>query len=436
MKNLIPALLFLIISTTSFAQLEWESHPPIPEYGRYTSISFSIGKKIYVGLGHIPGGGYSNQLWEYSPSTKTWNRKANYPGNGLRLATAFSIGNKAYVGLGGNGISRYSDFYEYDPGTDSWTQKASFPGGNRYDAASFVIGDFGYVGTGSCGGTTCYNNDLYQYSPLTNTWTQRADFPAGNSTGVHGFSLDGFGYMGNARNTSNTLSNNYFKYNPSTNTWNSIASMPGTLRRTTSSFILGAYAYVGCGAYNYLNPIFQNDFYRYSPASDSWSLYTSNSEFNPRFAGIVAQVNDSSIFMGMGNSTNGYLSDLWQLKFNPDTCNNYDTTFITDTTYLTVQDTLTFYINTASISQPQLIGMQVYPNPASSEVTIAIADFTQMSSYTLKMYNTLGAEVYSQAVTTATYTINTFALGGAGTYYLEVYDSLNAKRGRKVIIIQ
>jgi len=66
MKNAL-LLILVLFSTHVFGQLKWESVPSIPEYGRYTSISFSVNGKLYVGLGHIPGGGYSNQLWEYDP---------------------------------------------------------------------------------------------------------------------------------------------------------------------------------------------------------------------------------------------------------------------------------------------------------------------------------------------------------------------------------
>jgi N-acetylneuraminic acid mutarotase len=338
MKNAL-LLILVLFSTHVFGQLKWESVPSIPEYGRYTSISFSVNGKLYVGLGHIPGGGYSNQLWEYDPATKLWSQKSDYPGNGRRLATAFTIGSKGYVGLGGNGSARFNDFYEYDPNTDNWTQKANFPGGNRYDAASFAIGNYGYIGTGSCGGTTCYTNDFYQYNPSTNTWTQKANFPAGNSTGVTGIALNGIGYFGNSRNTSNTLSNNYYKYTPGTNTWAAIASMPGTLRRTTMAFTLDNKIYVGCGAYNYSNPIFRNDFYRYSGNTNTWSIYTCNTDFTPRLAGITAQISDSVVLAGMGNSSNGYLADLWQLNANSDTCDYQDTTFVTDTTFTTIYDT-------------------------------------------------------------------------------------------------
>ena len=80
----------------------------------------------------------------------------------------------------------------------------------------------------------------------------------------------------------------------------------------------------------------------------------------------------------------GELTNVWRLKTSSTPCTHYDTI------YVAVQDTLTFKINIASVAQPQFVGVKVYPNPAGSQVTIAISDFTQLSNYTLKIYNTLG----------------------------------------------
>jgi hypothetical protein len=77
-----------------------------------------------------------------------------------------------------------------------------------------------------------------------------------------------------------------------------------------------------------------------------------------------------------------------------------------------------------------------YPNPAITQVTIDLVDFSQMSSYTLKVYNTLGVKVHSQVMSTSAYTISTRSLGGAGTYYLEIFDYTNNEIVRDVLIIQ
>jgi hypothetical protein len=77
-----------------------------------------------------------------------------------------------------------------------------------------------------------------------------------------------------------------------------------------------------------------------------------------------------------------------------------------------------------------------YPNPAKNQVTIDLVDFTQMSSYTLKVYNTLGVKVHSQVVSTSPYTISTSSLGVAGTYYFEIFDYTNNQIGRNILLIQ
>ena len=429
--------------------MEWESKASLPDYGLDQGVAFAVNGQAYFGLGRRPDNVYSNKIWRYNPTTEIVSPVADYPGNGFVSSIAFTIGNIAYVGLGSSGAPSYlanNDFYAYDPTNNTWTQKSNFPGGPTTATGYFIIGDTAYVVGGSCGGRTCYKDELWMYVPSTNTWTQRADFPGGNRPNLTAFSIGNFGYAGNGVNSSLALSNAFWKYDPSLNTWSSIASMPGTNRRSTVNFVIDGLAYVGTGTFNWTPVINQNDFYTYNPSTNSWTHKTSNTKFSPRHSAKVAQVNDSSVFVGLGFIANGRASDIWQLKLGTDTCMFIDTTFITvqdttrivtyDTAFITVQDTLTFSVNTASTAQPLLVGIKVYPNPAGSQITIDIPDFTQMSSYTLKMYNTLGAEVYSQAVTSANYTISTSTLGGAGTYYLEVYDSLNAKRGRKVIIIQ
>ncbi len=421
--------LLILFSSLAFGQLTWNSKAAIPEFGRYNPISFSIDGKLYVGLGEIPGPEYSKELWEFDPTTNLWTKKTDYPGNGSRLATAFVVDGKAYVGLGESASGRHIDFYEYNPASDSWIQKANFPGGVRYAAGSFVLGDSAFVGLGSCGGPTCYNEDLWMYVPSTNSWTQKANWPGGKVTTPVSFSIGQYGYFGNALTTSATLSNSFYKYDKANDSWSSIASLPGTARRNTTSFILNNEAYVGCGAYNYSNPTFENDFYKYNVANNTWNHFSSNNAFVGRFLGVCKSVSDSVIIAGAGNSENGYLSDFWQLSLGADTCN------FTDTTYLSVQDTLSFNINSSSVSSPQYVGVKVYPNPAGSNITIDIANFSLLSNYSLKIYNTLGSVVHSQNVTAATHQISTSGFGGAGTYFLEFYDSNNAKKSRKVLIL-
>ena len=50
MKTLTNILLLLLFSTSSFAQLEWESKASIPDYGLSQGVGFGVGGKAFFGL--------------------------------------------------------------------------------------------------------------------------------------------------------------------------------------------------------------------------------------------------------------------------------------------------------------------------------------------------------------------------------------------------
>lgn len=117
----------------------------------------------------------------------------------------------------------------------------------------------------------------------------------------------------------------------------------------------------------------------------------------------------------------------------------YDTTHVnvydTIQVYVHVQDTLSFKLNTSSSGSPNYISVQIYPNPASTKITVSIPDYTQLNNYTLKIYDNAAKEVYSSKIVKALDEIDVSTLGGTGIYYIEIYDSGMAKRSRKTIII-
>jgi N-acetylneuraminic acid mutarotase len=344
-KNLFQSLIILFISTSSLAQLEWESRKSIPRYGRHAGVSFEIAGKIYVGLGRIADGSYSNELWEYDPDSDNWTQKADYPGGARFIPTAFAINGKGYVCLGQtSSFSPTNTTYEYNPSNDTWTQKANFIGTSRYGAVAFVIGDTAYVGTGS-NGSGSYLNDFYMYVPASNSWTARANYFGGSAANLATFTIGNFGYVGNKTASGSAApDNSFYKFSPSTNSWSSIASMPGSSRRISAAFVLNNEAYVGCGT-NSNSPIstFLNDFYTYTPTTNSWSYHTSNAGFTPKIDPEFITIGDSAVYSITGYSSDQSLSEIWQLKLGFDTCDYFDTTFVQDTTLLnyTIYDTIT-----------------------------------------------------------------------------------------------
>jgi N-acetylneuraminic acid mutarotase len=203
---------------------------PITETGRYGCVAFTVGNRGFVAAGFT--GSASNELWEYLPSTNTWQLRTGLSAKRVN-ATAFTIGNTAYVVGGFNaGLGRYIiNVEQYDPATDTWTQKQALDqrdaSGNRVEepnsrefASSFTIGGFGYIVGGSANNSLLA--DTWQYNPDTDTWTQYFSLE-GNRNQLYsgpprdaavGFGINGLGYIATGRNGNFRLED-ALKFDPS-----------------------------------------------------------------------------------------------------------------------------------------------------------------------------------------------------------------------------
>lgn len=143
---------------------------------------------------------YLKDLWEYTPGSNTWAKKADFPGQPRAYASAFtsypnreitgleffkraygdsSLYNAGFVGLGkgDSGIvtnNLYDDFYSYKPVTDSWKRIADFPASRRFGATGFGLGFLGYIVNGNDG---LPRKDYYEYNSISNTWDRFPDLP-------------------------------------------------------------------------------------------------------------------------------------------------------------------------------------------------------------------------------------------------------------------
>lgn len=303
--------LFLI--PESFGQT-WNQKANVPAIGRHRCISFSIGNKGYVGLGHINS--VSNILyedfWEYNPASNTWTQKANF-GGGLRYhAHSFAIGNKAYVGTGRNNFGGYEDDnWEYSPATNTWTEVQSFPGTPRRGAISFVINGLGYVGTGqvNIGGS----NNFYSYDPVLDSWASVATFPGLERTSSVGFAIGTKGYLGTGElmGALTGATNDFWEYDPSLDLWTQKTNVSDSIRQEATGFSLGAFGYIGCGKNPTINDD-TDDFYEYHPATDTWVEIEDFLGISRRY--MVAFVISGKAYTAVGtNGTN--FNDLWE--YNP-----------------------------------------------------------------------------------------------------------------------
>ena len=192
--------------TTSFEQNGVSSlrKHDFPGGARYSVAGFSIGSKVYLGIGYNDGDWPTRDFWEWDQMTNLWTRKADYPGNSTGYTVCFSIGTKGYIGTGNDFLTNgfTNEFWEYNPATNGWTRKASLPTAPaRAFAVGFSIGTKGYIGIGdkdpfSEGGPSGYYQDLWEWNQATNVWTRKADFPGNIRAGAVGFSIGNKGYVG------------------------------------------------------------------------------------------------------------------------------------------------------------------------------------------------------------------------------------------------
>ena len=115
-----------------------------------------------------------------------------------------------------------------------------------------------------------------------------------------------------------------------------------------------------------------------------------------------------------------------------DTCitNVYDT-IVTSTT-----DTLYIKVNTSSLSNPVYNTVKVYPNPSSTKVIIDNGNYSTMGTYTAKIVNSIGQQVFQSVINQQQFVIDANSMGGVGVYTLYITDANNKVVGVKKIVLQ
>ena len=91
-----------------------------------------------------------------------------------------------------------------------------------------------------------------------------ADFPGAARSNAVGFATDSFGYVGTGQ-VNQTALNDFYKYDPATNTWSAVANYPDSVLGAMG-FAINNIGYVVCGIANSGNPC-----YAYDQSTNQWS---------------------------------------------------------------------------------------------------------------------------------------------------------------------
>ncbi|MBL7943844.1 MAG: hypothetical protein JNM00_13815, partial [Flavobacteriales bacterium] len=205
---------------------------------RTQGVAFAFDDFAVMGLGTGDNNALYADLWRMDYTTGSFTQLSDFPGLARKNCQYFAHNGKGYV-VGGDGSGGATDeVWEYSPDTDSWQQKTAIPGGGRSSGAVFVIGGDAYVGLGQ-------NTSFYKYNIATNTWSNSTTFTGTNRVASISFSHGNTGYVGLGFGTS-TL-NNLYKFE--SGSWSLVSSALLPLGRSSASAVVrGDEVFIGLGA--------------------------------------------------------------------------------------------------------------------------------------------------------------------------------------------
>jgi len=423
MRKLLLLSFIFISGLSSFAvmaQNTWVNKNPFGGGMRDEASGFAIGNTGYI-LSGTDTGSYFMDMWAWNSANNVWNEAASYPG-GERIGTrSVSLNGFGYV-LGGEhpsncflqigggvcGGTFYSDVWRYNSDSNTWVIDTAFPGIARDLAVAVADPDDStiYYGTGNYNGIT-YLSDWWAFYTPKHRWTQLAGFPGGQRDNAVGFFANGAVYIGTGddNDSVNDVSNDFWKYTPSSNTWTKIANVPGMPLRCASAFSIGQYGYVCLGLTS--NATYTSGGWRYNTVSNSWQAIANYG--GGMMADGVAFTIDSSGYVGTGSYVNSTYGQFWEYTF--DNSPTLGVTTISKTT-----------------------GINLYPNPAKNTVNIDYSDINSLPA-TFTLINILGNTVSSCSINnTSGHTIIDISNLADGLYLYQVTDSGKLLKTGKVII--
>ncbi len=193
----------------------WTQKADFAGTARYDAVGFGINDKGYVTTGF--DGGYTKDLWEFTPTggtnnSGTWAQKTSLGGSKRSAAIAFVYNNKAYILTGINNGTTVSDFWMFDPATagGTWTQLRDIANTStdsydddysdivRNNGVGFVIGSKGYVAVGENGS---YVKKTWEYDFASDLWTRKTTYERSERTGAVAFTVKGRGFVATGRNS-------------------------------------------------------------------------------------------------------------------------------------------------------------------------------------------------------------------------------------------
>lgn len=144
-------------------------------------------------------------------------------------------------------------------------------------------------------------------------WYQKTDFSGDARHRSTAFAIGNAGYIGLGHINSgvDVEYEDFWRYDPASNSWSQIADYPEGKCYHAASFVVGNKAYVGTGRLE--NGTYTKHFYEYNPQLNTWLTIADFPGLARR--GAVGFAIGNSGFVGTGQSNSGYTNDFY--KYNP-----------------------------------------------------------------------------------------------------------------------
>ncbi|QWX84946.1 galactose oxidase [Cellulophaga sp. HaHaR_3_176] len=134
---------------------------------RRAATTFTINDKVYLATG-IANGAYLTDFWEFNADTETWTAKLDLDEEDDYTITrsnalGFSLDGYGYIACGDRSGTT-ATVWEYKPSSDTWDLKTSFEGTSRLDGIAFSNEIRAFVGLGRSG--SLYLDNLSEFFPF------------------------------------------------------------------------------------------------------------------------------------------------------------------------------------------------------------------------------------------------------------------------------
>jgi N-acetylneuraminic acid mutarotase len=193
-------------------------------------------------------GGNLKDFWCYTPTTNSWERKANLPTACSNACFCFVLNNEIYIGAGFDGSAFRKEFWKYNSEQNTWTRLNNLLGAGRAGAIACAGTDHIYFGTGY---DTTNKNDWWEYNPSSDSWDKRKNMPDdGRENGIS-LAIGNRYFVATGRHfggdkTGGHVKSDIVEYDANKDVWYERGSMI-VERENAICFIINGIAYIGLG---------------------------------------------------------------------------------------------------------------------------------------------------------------------------------------------